>query len=82
MLILIAAYDDEMLLPCKCNDIVDSDGFGKCKKRDKNFDGKFSCYVDHRSSCRDLIENPKSNHKYLSSIACEDKNEGNWQDKV
>ena len=82
ILILIAAYDDEMLLPCKCNAIVDSAGFGKCKKRDRNFDGKFSCYVDHHSSCSDLIENPKNNDKYLSAIACEDQNEGNCLDEI
>ena len=74
---LIAEYDDNLLLPCKCNELVDSDGFGKCKKRDRYFDGKFSCYVDHPSSCKDLIENPKSSLKYLSAIACEDQNEGN-----
>ena len=68
--------DDVLLLPCKCNDYVDPDGFGLCNKRDKNFDGMFSCYVDHDSSCVDVLENTKHDSKLMSGIACEDKNEG------
>ena len=68
--------DDVLLLPCKCNNYVDPDGFGLCNKRDKSFDGMFTCYVDYPSSCVDVIENPKLDNKLMSGIACEDKNEG------
>lgn len=63
-------------MPCRCNNHFDDDGFGMCHKRDKNFNGNFSCFVDHPSSCVDLLEHPKLDGKFMSGIACEDKNEG------
>lgn len=68
--------EDTHLFPCKCNDYVDTDGFGLCQKRDKRFDGAFSCFVNYPSSCIDLQEFPESKGKQISAVACEDKNEG------
>ena len=44
--------------------------------KEKRFEGAFSCYVNHPSSCVDLQEIPDTNGMQVSAVACEDKNEG------
>ena len=67
---------DQKLVPCTCNEFIDGDGIGACQKRDVNFNGKFSCFVDASSTCIDLMESQSTPGKQLSATACEDKNEG------
>ena len=67
---------EKQIFPCKCNDYIDDEGFGICRKRDKRFDGAFSCYVNQPSSCIDVYTKPNANEKQLSAVACEDKNQG------
>ena len=55
---------------------MDDEGFGMCQKRDRKFDGAFSCYVNQPSSCIDVYTTPNMNAKELSAVACEDKNQG------
>ena len=74
--LIILLAEDEGMNPCKCNSFVDGIGFGLCRKRDIRFSGSYSCFVDHPSSCIDAIPISKDNAKYMSAIACEDKNEG------
>ena len=62
---------------CSCNEFVDEDGFGVCEKRDENFNGKFSCFVNESAGCRDVKNSTTNPEKQLSAEACEDKNEGN-----
>ena len=64
------------MLPCRCNGFVNSNGFGACQKRDENFNGGFSCFVDQPSTCKDLKNSTTDPVKQLSASACEDKNEG------
>ena len=68
--------DDVRTNPCKCNSHVDDDGFGICRKKDLRFFGAFSCFVDYPSSCLDVLHTPEDSGKYMSAIACEDRNEG------
>ena len=64
------------MMPCKCNNHVDDDGIGRCRKRDTLFNQQFSCYVMSPSSCIDAEDIPNNNDMQKSAIACEDKNEG------
>ena len=61
---------------CKCSDLVDTNGYGACRKRDPRIGSLFSCYVDSDSGCKDLVATNKTEYAFLSAIACEDENEG------
>ena len=63
------------LMPCKCSHHIDSEGIGKCLKRDGSFSGQFSCLVWSPSSCIDAKDVPEYDYLQKSAIACEDKNE-------
>ena len=78
-IVIISAIDedDELMFPCTCNTLLDEEGFGLCRKRDIRFAGNFSCFVEHPSSCVDFRKASEVNTKYMSAVACEDKNEGN-----
>lgn len=65
-----------MMNPCTCNNYLDKDGFGLCQKRDIRFHGNFSCFVEYPSSCVDVLKVSEYNSRYMSAVACEDKNEG------
>ena len=62
-------------MPCKCNEYIDGDGFGKCLKRDGSFNQQFSCYVRRPSYCNDAKDVPSNDFMQKSAVACEDKNE-------
>ena len=68
--------EDMLKTPCKCDSYIDPEGFGICQKRDRKFNGNYSCYIEHSSSCVDILENPRIIGKYMSAVACEDYNEG------
>ena len=76
MRFVILLAEEVRLNPCKCNSFVDGNGFGLCHKRDIRFSGFYSCFVDHPSSCIDVLQVSKDSGKYMSAVACEDKNEG------
>ena len=67
---------DQDLVPCKCSNISNENGFRACQKRNDNFNGKFSCFVVQPSACPDVIDSDSNNGRQLSAMACEDKNEG------
>ena len=56
---------------CKCNTFISAKGIGMCKKKDKNFEGAYSCYVDQPSSCPDLKESKTIPEYQLSAKACQ-----------
>ena len=62
---------------CSCDEFVDDNGLGACQKRDENFNGEFSCFVNEPSGCTDVKNSTTNPEKQLSAEACEEKNKGN-----
>ena len=52
---------------CSCNDYLNSDGYGRCKKGKRS--GKPYCFVNEPSTCSDLFFS-KSSRKQYSYDAC------------
>ena len=63
-------------LRCTCSSFIDTNGLGKCHKRDKHFRGALSCFVIQPSSCKDLLNSTTIPKKQLSAEACKDENKG------
>ena len=58
------------LLDCACKDLVNINGYGNCKKADKNYGNKKTCYVTLPSSCEDLIASTTNPGEKVSAQAC------------
>ena len=55
-----------------CNDFVNSNGYGKCKKESptsKHQGGKM-CYVFQPSNCTDLVDSGTDPGEQYSAVAC------------
>jgi len=60
---------------CTCSEFTNSNGIGKCQHRVKigdsiAFGGQVACYVNHPTSCSDVIPSESNPGKYLSAEAC------------
>ena len=61
---------------CSCDEFVDEGGLGRCQKRDENFNGEFSCFVNESEGCTDVKTSTNYPGKHISTAPCADKNEG------
>ena len=61
---------------CKCKDLLNEKGYGKCQRRSKidAFKNQFTCYVTENSSCSDTINSTVVDGEKYSAEACKDFN--------
>jgi len=66
----VSAKACELKADCSCTDFVSKSGFGNCQKSYKH--GPF-CYVNHPSTCKDLVGSKEFRQKQYSWEACQNR---------
>jgi hypothetical protein len=61
----------ETLKGCTCIDVINHDGFGRCRKQSQKLKGLYTCYVRQPSNCNDLQQSDSNPGVFYSAQACE-----------